>query len=155
MAMLEGIKIRRYEKNDSLAVLRLENECMKPEEVEIRAAQPKNPLKDIEGDFLANGEFLVASKGGKIIAIGAMRRQGEAAEIAKIRVHPDFRRKSIGQEMLLRLEKKAAEIGCKKIILDTAIGHLAAQKMYDKNGYKEYGRGESEGFYCILYEKSI
>ena len=72
-----------------------------------------------------------------------------------MRSHPDFQRKGYGQLILNRLEKRAKELGFKKLQLDTTIKQTAAQKFYGKNDYKEIKRGYLGGFETVYYEKAI
>lgn len=63
------------------------------------------------------------------------------AEIAKLLVHPDFRRRGLGNAMLEALEAEAARIGRTLLLLDTKVGD-DAEALYRGRGWTEIGRIE-------------
>lgn len=72
-------------------------------------------LNDIENIYLKGGDFIVGELEGKVIAMGAFKRKDEeAAEIKRMRVHPDFQGRGFGQAILEELEKRAKKMGYKK-----------------------------------------
>jgi RimJ/RimL family protein N-acetyltransferase len=113
---------------------------------------------DIEGTYLKGGEFLVGEIGGKIVAMGAIRRKSDdVCELKRMRVDPDFQGRGYAQRILTLLEDRAGQLGYKKIVLGTTARALAAQKMYLKNGYAETGRRRVEAFNTelLFYEKEL
>jgi N-acetylglutamate synthase-like GNAT family acetyltransferase len=107
--------------------------------------------------LMKGGEFLVGTDpDGTVIAMGGLIKLDEnKAEIKRLRVHPDHQKKGYGQQILQKLEKKAVELGCKSIYLDTLTSQLNAQRMFVKNGYREVGESVIDGFDVTLFEKSI
>ena len=116
-----------------------------------------NDLRRIEEVYLqAGGEFLVGVLEERLVAMGALERTSAVrARVTRMRVHPDCQRRGFGQAMLSALEKRAAELGCARLQLDTTVRQVAAQRLYGKNGYREARRGEMLGFECIFYEKLV
>ena len=57
--------------------------------------------------------------------------------------------------MLSAPEQCAAGLGFAQLHLDTTVRRVAAQRPYDKNGYREARRGEMPGFECVFYEKLV
>jgi ribosomal protein S18 acetylase RimI-like enzyme len=57
-------------------------------------------------------------------------------EILAIAVGPDRQRMGVGQMLLREVEKRAASVGEKRLILHTATGNIAAQKLFMKNAYR-------------------
>ena len=114
-------------------------------------------LRRIEEVYLrAGGDFLVGVLEERLVAMGALERTSPVrARVTRMRVHPDRQRRGFGQAMLSALEKRAAELGCPQLRLDTTVRQVAAQRLYDKNGYREARRGEMLGFECIFYEKLV
>jgi ribosomal protein S18 acetylase RimI-like enzyme len=114
-------------------------------------------LQDIDKGYIDNGgDFLVVEDEGKIIGMGALRRKEEGCgEIRRMRVDPQYWRKGIGQWILSKLEEIAREKKYSRLVLDTSVHQLPAQKLYQKNNYKEIRREEIKGIECIVYEKEI
>ena len=115
-------------------------------------------LDHIEERYIhRGGEFLVGFLDGKLIAMGALKKNdNKTCEVKRMRVHPDYQRRGYGQIMLAKLEKRAEELGYKNIQLDTTIKQRPAQAMYLKNGYAEIRR-ETEGWplETIFYQKEL
>jgi ribosomal protein S18 acetylase RimI-like enzyme len=111
----------------------------------------------IEETYLNNqGEFLIGEWDGIFVAMGALRRtSSERAEIKRMRVHPDYQGRGFGQIILSELEARACAIGYKTLHLDTSVVQVPAQKLYEKNGFREVGRDTYQDLEVILYEKQI
>ena len=111
----------------------------------------------IEETYLNNhGEFLVGEWDGVFVAMGALRRTSpERAEIKRMRVLPNYQGRGIGQIILSELEARARVLGYHTLHLDTSVVQFAAQRLYEKNGYREVGRDIYGGLEVILYEKTL
>jgi len=111
----------------------------------------------IEETYLNNqGEFLIGEWDGAFVAMGALHRTTpERAEIKRMRVHPDYQGRGLGQIILTELEARARALGYRTLHLDTSILQLPAQKLYEKNGFREVGRDVYQGLEVILYEKEL
>jgi ribosomal protein S18 acetylase RimI-like enzyme len=152
------IVIRRYKPQDIHRIRELHILALKSVPNLIILDGPiDEDLKDIETEYINNsGDFLVAEYEGIIIGMGAIRRKDEnCGEIKRMRVDPKYWRNGIGQMLLTRLEEIAIEKGYTRIVLDTSILQLSAQKLYEKNNYKENRREVIRGYECIIYEKEI
>ena len=64
--------------------------------------------------------------------------QAHRVEIAKLLVHPDFRRRGIARALMIEVEKIAAEMGRRLITLDTRTGDTA-EVLYRSLGYETAG----------------
>jgi ribosomal-protein-alanine N-acetyltransferase len=70
-------------------------------------------------------------------------RQGEsAAYIQTLEVHPGFRGRGIGAELLVRAEESARSAGAHSIALHVDIENAAAIRLYESRGYARQGREE-------------
>jgi len=154
---MKGLLIRRYRAADRDAVWELHNVALDAVGAHGGHGPFDDDLHHIEDVYLnASGEFLVGELEGRIVAMGALRpHDDDLPEITRMRVHPDFWRRGFGQMILTRLEDRARELGCRKLYLDTTTGQVAAQKMYEKNGYTEVSRGRAYTFEVIRYEKQL
>jgi len=151
------MRIRRYRESDHDAVWAVHRLALRQVGAQVDDGAWDDDLHHIEPVYLRNGgEFLVGTVGGRVVAVGALRREtDERARVTRMRVDPDHQRRGFGQALLGRLEARAAELGYTTLCLDTTVQQVAAQKLYLKNGYRETGRTKLYGFDVILYEKEL
>jgi GNAT superfamily N-acetyltransferase len=151
------LEIRRYQPADNPAVWELHHLALGPTGAYFRDGVWDADLHDIPHHYLQNGgEFLVGTLDGKIVAMGAFRKKSATlAEIKRMRVHPDYQRRGFGQIILKELESRARQLGYTELCLDTTTLQIAAQKMYEKNGFTATGRGQMPPFEVIYYHKSL
>lgn len=64
--------------------------------------------------------------------------QPHRAEVRKLLVHPDFRRRGISRALMAALERRAAELGRSLLTLDTRTGDNA-EPLYASLGYRIAG----------------
>lgn len=149
------LEIRRFEKKDEDAVFEVHLKAIGSSGAHL--AERDADFKDIESLYIeSGGEFLVGMIDGQIVAVGGLKKMtDDIGEIHKMRVHPLFQQQGFGPAILHRLEQRARELGFNVLQLDTAVLQTGAQKLYEKNGYKEYKRGEVGGFSCIYYRKML
>lgn len=77
--------------------------------------------------------FIVIERDGIIIACSALYPYGQAAEIACVVTHPDYRRGGRGDQMLDYLEKKARSLGISEVfVLTTQTAHF-----FIEQGFRE------------------
>jgi GNAT superfamily N-acetyltransferase len=150
-------EIRRYRSSDYDAVWQLHIDALAHTGAHAGHGPWDDDLHQIEDIYLKNnGEFLVGTLGGQVIAMGALKKtSGLRAEIKRMRVLPSFQRRGFGQAILDRLEARARELGYGLLHLDTSILLVVAQRFYEKNGYIETHREKVGEFVCVFYEKDI
>ncbi len=114
-------------------------------------------LHHIEDVYLAaGGEFLVGTLDGQIVAMGALRPTGPGrGEIRRMRTAPGFQVRGFGTALYHELERRALVRGYSELHLDTTTGQHAAQRLYERHGFREVGRGQLGRFQCIYYEKRL
>lgn len=151
------LEIRRYENGDKDAVFDLHVRALKPTGAYVDDGIWDADFSDIESVYTkSGGEFLVGTIDGEIVAIGALKKiSKDLAEIKRMRVDPLFQGHGFGQEILTRLEARAKELSFNCLELDTGVVQEVARKFYEKNGFKEFKRGEQGGIPCIYYRKMI
>ncbi|AFC31538.1 GCN5-like N-acetyltransferase [Paenibacillus mucilaginosus 3016] len=86
----------------------------------------------------------VARAGGRIAGTVQLQLAGKAnavhrAEIAKLMVHPDYRRHGMARILMQEAERKAAELGRELLVLDTREGD-PSNDLYRSLGWTEAGR---------------
>lgn len=151
------ITIRTYEESDREAVWALHNAGLHQFASHGGNGSWDEDLHLIEEVYLRNGgEFLVGIVDGEPVAMGTLRRKTEdTAEIKRMRVRLDMQQRGFGSLILRKLEERAVELGYSKLILDTTVQQMPAQKLYLKHGFREVRRMQIAGFHCILFEKEI
>jgi ribosomal-protein-alanine N-acetyltransferase len=82
----------------------------------------------------------VAESGGQVVGLLVVWLVVDEAHIATIAVHPDFRRRGIGRQLLKAALEAAAAEGAKSGLLEVRAGNLAAQELYKGFGFVEVGR---------------
>ena len=150
------LRIRRYEPEDREAVWRLHNEALDEVGAHLGNGPWDDDLHGIEAAYLeAGGEFLVGVLDGRVVAMGALRRVSlEEAEVKRMRVEPALQGRGYGQALLDALHRRAAGLGYSTLRLDTAVRQRAARSLYERNGYRESGRGRIGRFDCVFYERN-
>lgn len=114
-------------------------------------------LDDVQANYVDDGgDFLVAVVGSTVVGMGAIRRvDSDTAEMKRLRVHPTWQGQGIGMTLIAALERRAAELGFRRIILDTTPAQLAAVRLYESRGYRAYGSAVVAGLDSTLYEKHL
>lgn len=87
--------------------------------------------------------LLVARLDGRIVGTVQLdhdtpANQPHRAEVRKLLVHPEFRRRGISRALMLELERRAAALGRRLLTLDTRTGD-AAEPLYAGLGYETVG----------------
>ena len=82
----------------------------------------------------------VAEVEGVIAAMLVLWFIVDEAHIATIAVHPDYRRRGIGEQVLLHALLAVQDEGARRAFLEVRAGNAAAQAMYVKYGFIVDGR---------------
>lgn len=151
--------IRRYEGRDLAAVLDLHRAALEPTGAYLGPGRWDADLADVEATYLENGgEFLVAERGGRLVAMGALRileRDRRRGQIRRMRVAPAFQGRGLGRTLLAALERHARAAGVRTLELDTTTGQVRALALYRSAGYRETGRRTLRGLEIVFMEKDI
>ena len=149
--------LRRYRPADMEAVEYLHVHAIQQTGAYLGRGPWDDDVYTIEEAYLNNqGEFLIGEWDGVFVAMGALHRtSAERAEIKRMRVRSDYQGRGLGQLILSELESRARALGYKTLHLDTSVLQVPAQRLYEKNGYREVGRDVYQGLEVILYEKEL
>jgi ribosomal protein S18 acetylase RimI-like enzyme len=152
-----SISIRQYQQADQETVMKLHVEGLNQFSASIGNPYLDKDMEQIEESYLHNdGNFLVGILDNRIVSMGAYRKyDNDTAEIKRIRVDLEYQRRGLGQMILTALEKSAKEKGYNKLILDTTSKQLPAQKLFERNSYKETNRKQYKEMEIIFYEKGV
>ena len=149
--------VRQYEPSDYQAVWDLHNLALRQVGAHPGKGRWDDDLHDIDNIYCCgSGEFLVGTENDLIIAMGALKKSSAThAEITRMRIHPDHQRQGLGQAILTALEATARKLGYKVLQLQTTTKQVAAQGLYEKNGYTATGKSRFDPFVVISYQKAL
>lgn len=106
---------------------------------EMRQFSPPGTSHSLDLDALKvpDIEVLAAWGGQNLLAVGALWRHGDFAEIKSMRAHPDAKGTGAGKAMLAHLIKRAKALGFAQIKLETGTGPVfeAATGLYQSFGF--------------------
>ena len=102
------------------------------------------------------GTFLVGILRGEPVCCGALKFHGKApAELKRMWVSPGVRGLGLGRRLLVELERRAADRGCRAVRLETNRALVEAIAMYRSGGYREVAAFNDEPYGDHWFEKSI
>ena len=100
-----------------------------------------------------NVGFVALDTKGSVVGFGGMFVVLDEGQITNIAVHPDFRRKGIGEKILSSLLEYAKENELVSISLEVREGNEAAKALYKKIGFE--AAGIRKNFYSFPIENAI
>ena len=88
-----------------------------------------------------NQRYLCAVLDGDVVGFGSLNvknnlwQQGQIGHVDELVVSPRHRRQGIGSALLQRIAETAAEMGCKRLELDSAHHRSQAHTFYERLGF--------------------
>lgn len=112
-------------------IAQIEKLCFSdPWSVQSIGSELKNPLS----------LWLVAMDGNRVAGyVGSQTVLGEA-DMMNLAVHPDYRRRGIGEELVIRLVEQLRLQGSHILMLEVRASNAPAIALYDKLGFFQVGR---------------
>jgi ribosomal protein S18 acetylase RimI-like enzyme len=115
----------------------------------------------LEAYFADEGEscFWVAEHGGKVVGMVGVQKIGEdTAEIRRLRVSADLRRRGIGMRLMHEAVAFCQRLGYLKVVLDVRIERGPAISLFEKFGFQLARTRDTAGrkmldFYLDLYRE--
>jgi ribosomal-protein-alanine N-acetyltransferase len=92
---------------------------------------------ELETNRLAS--YRVARGDGHVLGYGGVWLMVDEAHITTFAVHPAWRRRGIGDRLLLELLDVAIERGARECTLEVRLSNLAARRLYEKFGFRPVG----------------
>jgi GNAT superfamily N-acetyltransferase len=90
-------------------------------------------------DRIVLGAWVEGRLAGTVSLVPAPQpNQPHRADVAKLLVHPGFRRRGVARALMARLEETAREMGRTLLVLDTEEGS-GAEPLYEALGYVHFG----------------
>ena len=98
---------------------------------------PNAYRQELETNRLA--QYLVATLGGEIVAYAGVWLMVDEAHITTFAVHPRFRRRGIGERLLLVILDRSLERQAREATLEVRLSNLPARRLYEKYGFRPVG----------------
>lgn len=83
--------------------------------------------------------YLVAWIGDRVVGYAGMWLMVDEAHITTFAVHPSWRRRRIGERLLLAMLDLAATRRAREATLEVRVSNLAARRLYEKYGFRPVG----------------
>ena len=123
-----------------IEAMRLEDldEVQRIEEASFTTPWPPNAYRS---ELMTNrlASYLVARIDGRIVAYGGMWLMVDEAHITTFAVHPRWRRRGVGEWMLLGLLDRAVERRAREATLEVRLSNMPARRLYEKYGFRPVG----------------
>ncbi|MBF4160116.1 GNAT family N-acetyltransferase [Nocardioides acrostichi] len=116
-----------------------------------------------DGDALLDpgGHYLLAVSQGRPVAVGGVRAlpllstEVSTAEVKRMWVAEDWRGAGLGARMLRHLERRALDLGHRRVLLDTKRHLTEAVTLYERAGYREVERYNDNAAAELFFEKTL
>jgi [ribosomal protein S18]-alanine N-acetyltransferase len=89
--------------------------------------------------------YLVSEVDGVVVGHAVASAAGDDAELQRIAVDPAYRRRGLAGELLAAVERRAAEDGATRLLLEVREDNTTAAAFYESRGFVEVGR--RRGYY--------
>jgi ribosomal-protein-alanine N-acetyltransferase len=86
-----------------------------------------------------NAYYLVAKEGDHIVGYAGLWLSLDEAHITTFAVLPEYRRRKIGERMLVAVFDRAGKLGAEWLTLEVRASNIGAQKLYEKYGFRPAG----------------
>jgi [ribosomal protein S18]-alanine N-acetyltransferase len=98
---------------------------------------PQAYRSELETNRLAM--YLVGRVGGQVVAYAGTWLMVDEAHITTFAVHPAWRRRRIGERLLLAVLDLSLDRGAREATLEVRLSNLAARRLYEKYGFRPVG----------------
>ena len=86
-----------------------------------------------------NAHYIIAKEGDHVVGYAGLWLSLDEAHVTTFAVLPDYRRRKIGERMLLSLFDRAEKLGAEWLTLEVRASNLPAQRLYEKYGFRPAG----------------
>jgi len=98
---------------------------------------PQAYRQELEANRLA--AYLVGVMGDEVVAYGGIWLMVDEAHVTTFAVHPRYRRRRIGECLLLALLDLSVDRHAREATLEVRLSNLAARRLYEKYGFRPVG----------------
>ncbi len=126
------MKIRQMQKEDARAVW----------EIECLSFPDPWSLADIEKEACGQTPafYLVCLEEERVIGFAGFWKIMDEGHITNVAVHPDFRKKGVGDLLVAALLKEGKKRGIRAFTLEVRVSNQGAIHLYEKHGFFQAGR---------------
>jgi GNAT superfamily N-acetyltransferase len=179
--MASDLTLRRYDTRDADAVWDLHEWAMRTAGTDPADVPGTDDLRRIEGHYLETGGAFLVGIGdaagaeidaavpetfdGPLVAMGGVlpsesghddeRTVPGAGELHRMRVAPPLQGRGYGRDLLIALERRAADLGFETLLATTAARQEAAVQFYPAAGYREVDRSTHGEYELLHFEKTL
>jgi putative acetyltransferase len=116
-----------------------------------------NPdLNDIAASYITPGHvFFVAESGQALAGAGALIIDDDNGQIVRVAVHPQCRRRGIGQALVIALLDAARACGLVRVWMETNDDWRDAIGLYRRCGFREFDRREGCVFMAVDLTRNL
>lgn len=116
---------------------------------EDEAKRPLTTVSERLADPL-NHTFGAFSEDGRLVGVALLRRSehektAHKASVYAVYVHPEYRRRGVGQGLMERIIARARQLGVRQLILTVVTANPAPVRLYEQCGFEHFGL-EKEAF---------
>lgn len=97
--------------------------------------------------------YFVAISADRVVGYGGLWKVFDEGHITNIAVHPEFRRCGVGSRIMDKLLEMCDDSGIRSLTLEVRKSNLAAQRLYEKYGFK--AEGVRKGYYSDTGEDAL
>ena len=94
--------------------------------------------QELTGNRMAR--YLVARAGEQVVGFGGIWLMVDEAHITTFGVHPEWRRRGVGRQLLIALVELSEQMRASRMTLEVRAGNQAAQELYRRFGFIVAGR---------------
>jgi ribosomal-protein-alanine N-acetyltransferase len=94
--------------------------------------------QELTGNRMAR--YLIARAGEQVVGFGGIWLMVDEAHITTFGVHPEWRRRGVGRQLLIALVELSEQMRASRMTLEVRAGNQAAQELYRRFGFIVAGR---------------
>jgi N-acetylglutamate synthase-like GNAT family acetyltransferase len=115
-------------------------------------------LRNVEGVYFPEGEFLVAEADGEVVATGGfLPERDDAVWLRRLRVLPEWKGSDVGLDLVAELEERARMRGYERAVVHTSEHFDNVNRLIDALEYEQVDRRSKPewGGDVLYFEKSL